>query len=144
MENKIGMIDLIQTKFIPVNVGFKGGDLPTRYFAGAVMATLTTLSAPPIGSTHSALKIAVLLAAMSGTILLMAGLVFSQKTHYAGIMLIPAPFLILWLTNWGLPWLAVIVGVMLIGFITQNVITRRCGINRLLGITSCPQPAVSG
>jgi hypothetical protein len=134
------LADLVQTKFIPVNVGLKGGDLPTRYFAGTVMSALIIIALPQLEVSPSTLKISVLLAAMSGTIFLMAGLVFSQKTHYAGIMLIPAPFLILWLANSGLSWLGVGVGLLVLGLIVQNLATKRCGVNKLLGISSTSNP----
>src|SRR5688572_2005113 len=94
---------------IPLNVGLQGGDLPTRYYSTAVMLALSIAAAPPVALSPSTLTISALLASMSGTILLMAGLVFSQKTHYAGIILIPAPSLLAWLAGTGreLAWLAV-------------------------------------
>jgi hypothetical protein len=128
--------DLIQAKFIPINVGIRGGDLPTRYFAGIVMAALTAFAVPQVGASLTTLKISCLLIAMSGTILLMAGLVFLQRTHYAGILLIPASLLILWLVNLNLRWLAVMVGIAVLGLIVQNLVTKRCGINKVLGISS--------
>ena len=134
--------DLIQSKFIPINVGIRGGDLPTRYFAGIVMLALTLIAVPQAGASFTALKISVLLAAMSGTILLMAGLVFSKRTHYAGILLIPAPLLILWFVNLDLPWLAVMLGIAVLGLIVQNLVTKRCGLNKMLGISSTPAPVV--
>jgi hypothetical protein len=122
---------------IPMNVGFAGGDLPTRYFAGAITMLLTIAVAPPLHFSYSALKIFALLASMCGTILLMAGLVFSQKTHFAGIMLIPTALLMMWLADWGWAWLAVLIGLVVLGWISQNLVTKRCGINKLLGIDSC-------
>ncbi|MDZ7344954.1 MAG: hypothetical protein ONA90_10630 [candidate division KSB1 bacterium] len=128
--------DLMQSKFIPINVGVRGGDLPTRYFAGVVISALTIIAVPQVGASFTTLKLSCLLIAMSGTILLMAGLVFSQRTHYAGILLIPAPLLILWLANLNLRWLAVMLGIVVLGWIVQNVVTKRCGVNKLLGISS--------
>jgi cell division protein FtsW (lipid II flippase) len=133
---KSGVLDLLQAKFLPVNVGIQGGDLPTRYFAAGVMAALTIVASPPLGVAESTLKIFALLAAMCGTMMLMAGLVFSQKTHYAGIVLIPAPFVIFWLAKLDWEWIAVGVGMIVIAAIAQNLVTKRCGVNRLLGISS--------
>jgi|GEM_PF-3530824 len=128
----------VQNSFnIPLNVGFAGGDLPARYFAAAVVLLLTIAAAPPIKLSYGALKIFDLLASMSGTILLMAGLVFSQKTHYAGVMLILTALLMMWLSGRQWSWVAVILGVSVLGLMLQNLFTKRCGINRLLGIDSC-------
>jgi len=122
---------------IPINIGFAGGDLPARYFAAAVVLGLTIVAAPPLQFSYSALKIFALIASMSGTILLMAGLVFSQKTHYAGVVLIPAALLIMALAGWGLAWPAVLIGLIALGFMAQNFVTKRCGLNKLFGINSC-------
>jgi hypothetical protein len=122
---------------IPFNVGFAGGDLPARYFAAAVVILLTILVAPPLHFSYSALKIFALLASMTGTILLMAGLVFSQKTHFAGVMLIATAFTMMGLAGWDWRWAAVLIGLTVLGWIAQNLVTKRCGINKLLGINSC-------
>jgi hypothetical protein len=122
---------------IPLNVGLQGGDLPARYYSTGVILALSILSAPPVQFSPITLKLAALLASMSGTMLLMAGLVFSQKTHYAGVLLIPVPFILLWLAGAGLAWLAVIFGLAFTGWGVQNLVTKRCGINKLLGINSC-------
>jgi cell division protein FtsW (lipid II flippase) len=122
---------------IPLNVGFAGGDLPARYFAAAVVLFLMIAAAPPLKLSYGTLKIFDLLASMSGTILLMAGLVFSQKTHYAGGMLILTALLMMWLSGREWSWLAVILGVIVLGWMLQNLLTKRCGINKLLGIDSC-------
>ncbi len=124
---------------IPLNVGLQGGDLPTRYYSTAVMLALSIAAAPPVALSPSTLTISALLASMSGTILLMAGLVFSQKTHYAGIILIPGPSLLAWLAGAGreLAWLAVFLGFVVVGWGAQNLITKRCGVNKLLGLNSC-------
>jgi hypothetical protein len=124
---------------IPQNVGLQGGDLPTRYYAAGVILALSIATAPPVHLAYGALKIAALLASMSGTLLLMAGLVFSQKTHYAGISLIPLPVLLIWLAGAGLAWLAVVLGLTVFGLGVQNLVTKRCGINKLLGVNSCSQ-----
>lgn len=122
---------------VPINVGMIGGDLPTRYFAAGIMLLLTIVIAPPLRVPYSTVKIFCLLASMSGTTLLMAGLVFSQKTHFAGVMLIPAALLMRLLAGWNLSWPAVLVGLVVLGMIGQNLITKRCGINKLFGIQSC-------
>ena len=130
---------------IPLNVGLAGGDLPTRYFAATVVLLLTIAAAPPVQLTYGAVKIFSLLASMSGTILLMAGLVFSQRTHYAGVMLISTSLLMLWLaslasepgTSTWWAWLAVLIGLIVLGLMVQNLFTKRCGINKLFGIQSC-------
>jgi hypothetical protein len=134
----LNKISAFQDRFnIPLNVGFAGGDLPARYFAAFAVVFLTVLAAPPLQFAYSTLKIFALLASMSGTILLMAGLVFSQKTHFAGVMLIPTAFLMMALGGGGLAWAAALAGLIVLGWIVQNVVTKRCGINKLLGINSC-------
>lgn len=128
----------LQSRFnIPVNVGMIGGDLPTRYFAAAVILLLTVAAAPPWRLPQSAIKICSLLASMSGTALLMAGLVFSQRTHFAGVMLISSALLMMVLAGWNLSWLAVLVGLIVLAVIGQNLLTKRCGINKWFGIQSC-------
>jgi hypothetical protein len=122
---------------IPLNVGFAGGDLPARYFAAAIVIFLTILAAPPLQFAYSALKIFALLTSMSGTILLMAGLVFSQKTHFAGVMLIPTAFMMMGLASQEWRWAAVLLGLIVLGWIAQNLVTKRCGINKLFGVNSC-------
>jgi hypothetical protein len=67
----------------------------------------------------------------------MAGLVFSQKTHFAGVMLIPTALMIMGLASREWRWAAVLVGLIVLGWITQNLVTKRCGLNKLLGINSC-------
>jgi hypothetical protein len=121
----------------PNNVGVEGGDLPTRRFALIVMFLLTLLAVPWFGLSHAALKIAGLAAAMVGTLFLMAGLVFFQKTHFAGLMLVPAPLAMVGLSAIRWRWAAVLWGVLVIGWMAQNLVTKRCGFNRLLGINSC-------
>jgi len=129
---------ILQDRFnIPVNVGVIGGDLPTRYFAAAIILLLTIVMAPPWRLPYSTLKIFSLFASMGGTALLMAGLVFSQKTHFAGVMLILSALLMMLLAGWNLSWLAVLTGLVALGIIGQNLITRRCGINKFFGIQSC-------
>ncbi len=144
------VMEFPKTKFgVPVNVGIRGGDLPTRYFAGIALLLLTLASVPALAVSFSAIKIWALLIGMSGTILLMCGLVFSQKTHYAGLMLIFAPFVILALVARNLNWLAALMGLTFISMVTFNLVTKRCGVNRLLGIvsvdesTACDTPALS-
>jgi hypothetical protein len=122
---------------IPLNVGLQGGDLPARYYSTAVFLALSIATAPPVQLSPITLKISALLASMSGTMLLMAGLVFSQKTHYAGVLLIPVPFIQLWLAGAGQAWLGVLVGLAFAGWGVQNLVTKRCGVNKLLGINSC-------
>jgi hypothetical protein len=134
----LSKMDAFQDRFkVPLNVGFAGGDLPARYFAAAAVVLLTVLAAPPLQFAFSTLKIFALLASMSGTILLMAGLVFSQKTHFAGVMLIPTSFMMMGLAGWELAWPAVLIGLLVLGWISQNIVTKRCGINKLLGVNSC-------
>jgi hypothetical protein len=126
---------------LPLNVGFEGGDLPARYFAALMILTLVVVAAPPAQVSYKALKISTLLISMSGTILLMAALVFSQKTHYAGMLLIAVSFLILGLAGLDLKWPGVVIGLAFLGWVAQNLVTRRCGVNKLLGINSCEREA---
>ena len=126
---------------MPINVGIRGGDLPARYFAGATLLLLTAMALPPLGFSYSAVKITALLIGMCGTVLLMCGLVFAQKTHYAGALLIPAPFVIMALVAWKITWLAVIMGLLFLGMVVFNIVTKRCGVNRLFGIISSDESA---
>jgi len=137
MESKNKPANFMDRLHIPLNVGFAGGDLSARYFAAAAVLLLTIAVAPPLRLSYSAVRIFDLLASMSGTILLMAGLVFSQKTHFAGIMLISTALLMMWLAGRGWAWLAMLIGIIILGWISQNLVTKRCGINKLLGINSC-------
>ena len=72
-----------------------------------------------------------------GVARLLAGLVFSQKTHFAGVMLIPTAFMMTGLASQEWRWVAVLLGLIVLGWITQNLVTKRCGINKLFGINSC-------
>ncbi|MDZ7359880.1 MAG: hypothetical protein ONB46_04030 [candidate division KSB1 bacterium] len=136
----LNKLNSFQDRFnIPLNVGFAGGDLPARYFAAIVVLLLTIAGAPPMKLSSGALKILDLLASMSGTILLMAGLVFSQKTHFAGIVLILTALLMMALVSWERGWMAVLTGAVVLAWIAQNLVTKRCGVNKLLGINSCGQ-----
>lgn len=119
------------------NVGSVGGDLTARRFTLVVMLLLTVLALPWLGLSYGVVKIAALLGAMAGTLFLMAGLVFLQKTHFAGFVLIPAPLAMVGLSALGWRWAAVLFGAAVIGWVGQNLITRRCGLNQLLGINSC-------
>lgn len=121
-----------------VNVGAAGGDLPARRFALAVTTSLTILALPPLGVSESMLKLAAILVAMSGTLLLMAGLVFLQKTHYAGVMLIPSAGLILLVSQVGSRMGAVAIGALFCAIMVANLLTCRCPLNRAFGINSCP------
>lgn len=144
------MMAWMQTKLagLPANVGMEGGDLPTRRIALLVVASLTVLAAPPFAVSYSTLKICALLSSMSGALFLMAGLAFLQKTHYAGIVLVPTPLLMIGLCGLGVSWLAVGVGFLAAAVIVQNLVTSRCGINKLLGINSnscaCEAPTTEG
>jgi hypothetical protein len=120
-----------------INVGVEGGDLMARRFALIMMLVITLMAVPWLGFSHAAVKITALLGAMSGTLFLMGGLVFLQKTHFAGLMLLPAPLVMVALSSIGWRWAAVLFGVVFIGWMVQNLVTRRCGLNRLLGINSC-------
>lgn len=121
----------------PVNVGVSGGDLAARRFAIIVTLGLTLLALPPLGVSDSALKLVALVVAMSGTLFLMAGLVFLQKTHYAGIMLIPSAGGMILLAQMGSRAGAVAIGLAFCAVMIFNLVTRRCMLNRLLGIRSC-------
>lgn len=120
-----------------INVGAEGGDLSTRRLSVMVMLVLTTMAVPWLGVSHSMLKITALAAAIVGTLFLMAGLVFLQKTHFAGLVLIPGPLGMTGLSAIGWRWGAVALGLLVIAWLVQNLVTRRCGLNRLLGINSC-------
>ena len=120
-----------------INVGVKGGDLPTRVVAGILVAGITILAAPIVAVSPSIVKIAGLASAEIGSILLMLGLFLAQKTHYAGLLLLPTPLVQIWCVSEGYGWIAVGVGLWILIWIGQNILTRRCGLNKLLGINSC-------
>jgi len=120
-----------------VNVGSVGGDLPTRRVALVVMLATTIVAVPWFGFSHSALKVTALLGAMTGTLFLMSALVFLRNTHYAGLLLIPAPMAMVGLSAIGWRWGAVFLGLLIVTGLVQNLVTRRCGLNKLLGINSC-------
>jgi hypothetical protein len=122
---------------LSTNVGSVGGDLSARRFSLIVMLLLTLMAVPWFGLSYGAVKIAALAGAMAGTLFLMAGLVFLQKTHFAGFVLIPAPLAMMGLSAIGWRWMAVLFGAAMIGWVGQNLLTRRCGLNQLLGINSC-------
>lgn len=124
------------------NVGMKGGDLPMRYVTALVLSAMT--AAMWLGASFGALKIGALLSGMCGTILLMAGLVFSQTTHFAGILLTLLPFLMLASTAWQLRWVGILIGVFFVASIVFNILTRRCGINKFLGIVSLDENEACG
>jgi hypothetical protein len=77
-----------------------------------------------------------MLVAMCGTLFLMAGLVFLQKTHYAGMMLIPVSGLILVASRFGGRLGAAVIGAAFCAVMAANLRTRRCGLNRIPGINS--------
>lgn len=120
-----------------VNVGPIGGDLASRRFGLVVTAALTAMALPPLGVDDAALRLAGLVVAIAGTLFLMAGLVFLQKTHYAGIMLILAASGIMALARPGGRPGAVAVGVACMALMAANLLNHRCALNRLMGINSC-------
>ena len=119
------------------NVGVDGGDLAARRFALIVMLLLVLIALPWMGLSYGAVKIFALAGAMAGTLFLMLGLVFLRKTHFAGLVLIPAPLVMVAFSAIGWRWVAVLWGLLVIGWLVQNLVTRRCGLNKLLGINSC-------
>jgi hypothetical protein len=121
---------------LPSNVGEKGGDLAARRFAFVVVAALTLLAIPPFQISASTLRICALIASMAGTLFLMAGLAFLQKTHYAGVSLIAIPLGMSALVGWALPWLAVGFGIVVLAVMGQNLVTRKCGFNKMMGVNS--------
>jgi hypothetical protein len=119
-----------------INVGFKGGDLQTRTLTAVLIVAMVVLVAPPTGVSDSAIRIATLGAAMAGAVFLMTGLVFAARTHYAGIVLTVLPLLVKWLVGWELRWIAVVMGLVALSGSILNLTTRRCGVNKLLRISS--------
>jgi hypothetical protein len=119
-----------------INVGRAGGDLPARRFALLMTIVLTVLPLPSLQVSSSTLKLVSLAVAMSGTVLLIAGLVFLQKTHYAGIMLIPSACAILATTQVGGRLGASLIGFGFSAAIAWHSLTGRCPVNRFLGIDS--------
>ena len=120
-----------------MNVGPVGGDLASRRFAFVVTGGLTLMALPLSGVAESALKLAALAVGICGTLLLMAGLVFLQRTHYAGIALIVSCGVFLALGGSETRTGATAVGVVFLFIIAANLWNRRCGLNQMLGINSC-------
>jgi len=139
-ENKLKNIIDSVTGFIEgspvINVGFKGGDLQTRLFTASAILTLIVLTAPPTGVSDSALRIVTLASAMTGAIFLMTGLVFTARTHYAGIVLTALPLIFKLLVGWQWRWAAVVIGLLALSGSLLNLTTRRCGLNKMLHISS--------
>jgi hypothetical protein len=119
-----------------INVGFKGGDLQTRVFTATVTLILIVLVAPPTGVSDGAIRIATLASAIAGTVFLMTGLVFTARTHYAGLVLTALPLIVKLLVGWQARWIAVVIGIAALGGSILNLTTRRCGLNKLLRISS--------
>jgi len=119
------------------NVGVAGGDLQTRVVAAVGLGVLIVMIVPAAGVPFTTFKITTLIGAEIGAVLLMLGLFFSKKTHFAGFVLIPIPLLMLWLVGSGQPWLAIVVGLAFLGEGLLNLFTRRCRLNKMLGINSC-------
>lgn len=119
-----------------INVGSGGGDLAARRLALLMTIALTVLPLPSLHISSSTLKLASLAVAMSGALFLMAGLVFLQKTHYAGIMLIPSACAIMAATQVGGRLGASLIGFLFSLAIAWHSLTGRCPINRRLGIDS--------
>lgn len=122
-----------------INVGRGGGDLAARRFALLMTIILTVLPLPSLEISSSTLKMVSLAVAMSGALFLMAGLVFLQKTHYAGVMLIPSATAIMAITQIGGRLGAVVVGLVFSVAIAWHSLSGRCPVNRLLGIDSHDQ-----
>lgn len=118
-------------------MGPVGGDLASRRFAFLVTGGLTAMALPLSGASEGALKLAALTVAICGTLFLMAGLVFLQKTHYAGIMLIISAAAMLALAGNGARSAASALGAAFMFIIAANLWNRRCGLNHLMGINSC-------
>src|SRR5436309_2103365 len=108
------------------NVGVAGGDLLTRGVTSLGLIVLITMSLPTAGIAFPVFKITALMSAEIGAVFLMLGLFFSQKTHFAGFILIPVPLFMMWLVGIGLTWLAVVVGLGFLGECLLNLFTRRC------------------
>jgi hypothetical protein len=114
-----------------------GGDMPTRVFATFGIAVLIVMSIPGTSVQFPAFKIAALIGSEIGAVFLMLGLFFSRKTHFAGLTLILIPLLMLWFVWADLSWVAIGIGLMSLAEGLLNLTTRKCGINKLLGVNSC-------
>lgn len=122
---------------LTANVGTVGGDLQTRIFSLVVLVGLSWSAIPYSGVSLPFLKVFSLFVSIIGAFLLMMGLVFSRKTHYAGLVLLIVPLIIYWAAGAGIRWMTYSVGTLSLIGVIQNIATRRCGVNRLLNINSC-------
>lgn len=118
------------------NVGTQGGDFQTRIFSLVVLISLSWSATPYSGISLPVLKIFSLVVAIIGAQLLMIGLVFSGKTHYAGLVLLIVPLIIYWVAGTGITWLAPTIGALSLLMVIENIVTHRCALNRLLNINS--------
>lgn len=119
------------------NVGASGGDYAARLAATLLFIMLTLMVVPEFSIPYSNFKIAALVSVEIGLVFLMMGLFLGQLTYFAGINLLLAPLVMLVLRGFGWSWIAFGVGGVVLAAGIQNLITRRCGLNALLGIRSC-------
>lgn len=119
------------------NVGTSGGDIVTRILTAIILVLLVALALPLVNIPYTLFKIIALIATEIGLVFLMMGLFLDQKTYFAGFALFLVPLAMLWLAGAGLAWVGVAIGAVALADAVVNLYTRRCGLNALLGISSC-------
>lgn len=119
------------------NLGWENGDMQSRLLAVVVMLPLTWIVSPFSWTEIPLAAISSLLTSVLGALLLMTGLVFNQKTHMAGITLLLFPSLMYFAVQNQAPYVGFSLGCIALLWLFQNVLTKKCGLNALLGINSC-------
>ncbi|MGH7657076.1 MAG: hypothetical protein ACREL6_02500 [Gemmatimonadales bacterium] len=119
------------------NVGASGGDYAARLAAALLFIMLLLMLVPAFSVPYSNFKIAALVSMEVGLVFLMMGLFLGQMTYFAGINLFFVPLAMLLLRGFGWSWVAFAFGAVFLIMGIQNLVTRRCGLNALLGIRSC-------
>ncbi len=116
------------------NVG--QGDFAMRLVAAVILTGLVVVVAPPVGLQFPPIKISLLTAAEVGLIALMLGLFLDTKTHFAGLQLFGTSLIMFWLVHRQLPWVAVVLGLVVIVGGAASLITRRSRFNHVCNLSS--------
>ena len=118
----------------PLNVG--GGDLVMRVVACVLISAVSVLAVPQLAVPWSLLKIGLLSAAELGLLCLMLGMFLRARTYFAGLQLFATPLLMLALVQGRFAWGAVALGLLSLAVGVSEIVSRRCRLNALLGISS--------
>jgi len=120
------------------NVG--SGDLVTRIAASLIMAGLLVMTFPWSHTLYSLNKLGLLVAAELGLVCLMLGMFLRAKTYFAGAQLFLFPLMMLGLVNRGLPYVAVLLGAIILILGIKDIVTRKSSFNALLKVSTARAP----